>query len=246
MATSPGPGMGVGTSARVRTPASPKRGTVTARMDNGPLLWIRMRAPSARLGGGGDRVLNEIDLPAPTPTSRHHPGHKGGRGAPGELVKVTDQMRLIGIASLTSDPAPIQPPPHLVQPPPHPLKADQPSRRLGPQPNLLTEPGDQVLVAPTDLTGQPTDRHRPPRGHQPLPDPGDLGRGPRPTLQPPQQEPVHQPKAPPPARGLAELLTQAPAVGPRHLDQVHQLAAELGHGQPRSRQAPNGDSTTSR
>src|SRR5215207_1629281 len=108
MATSPGPGMGVGTSARVRTSASPKRGIVTARMDNGPLLWIRMRAPSARLGGGGDRVLNEIDLPTPTPTSRDRPGHKGGRGAPGELMKVTDQMGLIGIPDLTGHPPPVQ------------------------------------------------------------------------------------------------------------------------------------------
>jgi hypothetical protein len=36
---------------------------VTARMGNDAFLWIWMRASSARLGSGGDRVLNGIDLP---------------------------------------------------------------------------------------------------------------------------------------------------------------------------------------
>jgi hypothetical protein len=48
----------------------------------------------------------------------------------------------------------------------------------------------------------------------------------------PQQEPVHQREAVPPALGLVQLVDQPPAVGAEHLNQGHGLAAELGHGQP--------------
>ena len=146
-------------------------------------------------------------------------------------------MRLVGITRLGRDLPPVQGP-ALVDSLPHAVEADQPGSRLGPQPNLLPESGDEVPVAPTHLVGDPADRHRTTGRDQPLPRPANLRQGSRPTLQPPQQELVQQPEPPSPARGLAQLLGQAAAGDAEHVDQVDELAAELIHGQAQERVGP--------
>jgi len=66
-------------------------------------------------------------------------------------------MCLVGIAALDGDLVPAS---ALVvgQTAPHRIEADQTGGGLGRQADLLPESGDQVLVAPADLGGQPADR----------------------------------------------------------------------------------------
>ena len=49
-------------------------------------------------------------------------------------------MGLVGITGLGRDQPPVQPPTP-IQTLPHPVEADQPGGGLGPQPDLLGEPG---------------------------------------------------------------------------------------------------------
>jgi hypothetical protein len=56
---------------------------------------------SARLGRGGDGVLNGIDLLPAVPSGREHPGREGGRGGPGRRLRALPLPRGLIEATLT-------------------------------------------------------------------------------------------------------------------------------------------------
>jgi hypothetical protein len=72
-------------------------------------------------------------------------------------VEVPDEVGLVGLARLDSDPRPRWPV-RGVERTEHAIESQQSGCRLRGQPDLLREPGGEALVAPADLVRDPTDR----------------------------------------------------------------------------------------
>src|SRR4029453_15555377 len=101
---------------------------------------------------------------------RHRVLEKCSRRPAGDPAELGDQVRLVREAALARALSPRHVPGELARV----LEAEEPGDRLGRQPDLVAEAGDDPLAAPAELSCELPDRDPTVRRAEPLPRPPDL------------------------------------------------------------------------
>src|SRR5436190_19029785 len=117
-----------------------------------------MSVMAARLGGGGEAVLEEISLFEPG-LAREPPGQVVLRRSARKRAEVAVEVGLVVVAAVERDLGQRQAlGARLAQHLDRRLEAEQPGVELGRHAHVLAEAGDEALAAPAQLAGERADR----------------------------------------------------------------------------------------
>src|SRR4051812_8696195 len=153
---------------------------------------------------------------------------EGGRRRASELAELADEVRLVGIAANGRERDPVRPI-SSPDPPQQSFETDRAGRPLRREADLLPEPGDQMLMTPSDLAADSANRCGPTTGDESLPCELHLTCNLWRDVHSIEQTPVDRLEALRPGRDVANIVAEPPSVPAKDVDEVHQLSREMMH-----------------